>query len=118
MRVETPLANLTAPQIRTQGHNAGNSQPYGAVAQKSFVTGRMAEPCRVCVRSVSTRGRVDDDRPPISCIWNDVTDAKKFHDLRKISSTPELKYFGLGSLLSLRRDIAGDGDIHTGTMKG
>src|ERR1700686_1539887 len=54
---------------------------------------------------MSTRRRADDDQPPISCIGNE--DAKKFHDLRKISSTPELKYFGLGSLSSLRRDIAG-----------
>jgi glycosyltransferase involved in cell wall biosynthesis len=55
------------------------------------------------------------DRSPISRIRNDLADAKKFHDLRKISSAPELKYFGLGSLLSLRRDMGGDGEIHTGT---
>src|SRR6202171_5046523 len=93
------------PQVRTQGHNAGNSQTYHPPAQKFFVTRRVDEPCRACVRSVSAPRRAGDDQPPISCIGNE--DAKKFHDLRKISSTPELKYFDLGSLLSLRRDIAG-----------
>jgi hypothetical protein len=48
---------------------------------------------------VSARGRAGDDQAPISRLAKDVGDAKKFHDLRKISSTPELKYFGLGSLL-------------------
>src|SRR5580700_10587345 len=54
---------------------------------------------------MSTCRHADDDQPPISCIG--IEDAKKFHDLLKISSTPELKYFGRGSLLCLRRDIAG-----------
>src|SRR5580692_7607918 len=51
--------------------------------------------------------RADDGGSLISRILNDLADVKKFHHLRKISSTPELKYFGLGWLLSLRRDIAG-----------
>ena len=112
MRVKTPLANAAAPQGLTQGHNAGNSQTYGLAAQKSFVTRGVDEPCRACVSSVSAPRRAGDGRPPISCIRYDVADAKKFHDLRKISSTPELKYFRLRSLLSLRRDIAGRREIH------
>src|SRR5580700_3451124 len=107
MRVKTPLANTAAPQGLTQGHNAENSQTYGLAAQKNFVTRGVDEPCRACVSSVSAHRRAGDSRPPISCIRNDVADAKKFHDLQKISSTPELKYFGLGSLLSLRRDVGG-----------
>src|ERR1700722_6782221 len=72
---------------------------------KIFVTCRIGEPCRACVSSVLAPRRASDDQPPISCLGNE--DAKKFHDLRKISSTPELKYFGPGSLLCLRRNIAG-----------
>src|SRR6202030_2369392 len=103
MRVGTPRVNVVAP------HWSQRREPENATsaAQKSFVTPRADEPCRSCVSSVSARRRADDDRAPILCIVNDCADAKKFHDLRTISSTPELKYFGRGWLLSLRRDIAG-----------
>src|ERR1700722_8349252 len=106
MRIKTPLANAGAPHSSPRT-GSQRQEPANVSAGRTniFVPSRVDEPCRACVRSVSAPRRASDDQPPISCLGNE--DAKKFHDLRKISFTPELKYFGPGSLLCLRRNIAG-----------
>src|SRR5258707_12206637 len=104
------LPPLTQPPIWAR--NAWNPQTYGPHGTKSFVSGRGEEPVRPCVHSVSAHRHAGNDRPPISCIRDDVADAKKFHRYRKISSAPVLKYFRLLSLLSLRRHIEGAHWIH------
>jgi hypothetical protein len=65
----------------TQVHNALNAETDRAIAQKSASSR--------CVDRI------------------DVAAAEKFHDLRKLSSIRILKYFGLASLLCLRRQTPG-----------
>ena len=67
------------------------------------MTRRLDEPCPARVHFVSAHRRPAAIERRFRAFGTTLTDAKKFPDCRKISSTPELKYFGLGSLLSLRR---------------
>jgi len=71
---------------------------------KSFVTGRVRQTMSsLRPFCVDLCRRAAAGRPIFALGWisTDVTETKKFRGLRKKSSTPNLKYFGFHSLLSL-----------------
>src|ERR1700684_1311174 len=116
MRIKTPRASAAAPPSPPTGSQRRNSQTYRPATQKFFVTRHVDKPCQACVRSVSVPRCASDDQPRISRFGS--ADAEKFHDLQKISSMPELKYFGLASLLCLHRNITGRRGHPYRAMKG